>query len=137
MAARNSVGQLVLWVCSWEGLAGSPAMAEGERSPLGRVDCSAAARGEHIAVLQWAQCQGCPWITQLSATRNAAVSGHQALLKWAREQGMSKFVEKETCAEAAYAGQMATLQWMRKHGWDWDLRVCSYAAWGGHLAVLQ
>ena len=39
----------------------------------------------HLAVLQWARAQGCPW--DVFTCRVAAENGHLAVLQWARAQG--------------------------------------------------
>jgi hypothetical protein len=42
-----------------------------------------------------------------------------------------------TCSYAAEGGHLAVLQWLRANGCPWDAFTCSVAAAGGHLAVLQ
>ena len=51
----------------------------------------------HLAVLQWARAQGCPW--DESACAMAAGNGHLAVLQWARAQGCPW--DEQTCAMAA------------------------------------
>ena len=41
------------------------------------------------------------------------------------------------CNFAAFAGHVALLQWARSERCHWDAWTCSYAAAGGHLEVLQ
>ena len=52
--------------------------------------CSAAARGGHLAVLQWARANGCPWDAWTCAY--AARDGHLAVLGWALANGCPSVV---------------------------------------------
>jgi hypothetical protein len=48
-----------------------------------------AVRG-HLAMLQWARADGCPWPDRhvcLDVARNAAANGHPAVADWARANG--------------------------------------------------
>ena len=58
-----------------------------------------------------------------------------SLLAWARDNGLPW--DESTCSFAAFGGHLAVLQWARDKGCPWDEETCSYAAAGGHLAVLQ
>ena len=55
-------------------------MGARERLPVGRVDVLAPAEGGHLAVLQWARANGCPW--DRYTYRNAALGGHLEMLQW-------------------------------------------------------
>ena len=44
-----------------------------------------AAYNGHLAVLQWARAQGCPWDENTCSC--AAMDGHLAVLQWAQAQG--------------------------------------------------
>ena len=41
------------------------------------------------------------------------------------------------CQWAAWGGHLEVLQWARQNDCPWDEGTCSYAAKGGHLEVLQ
>jgi hypothetical protein len=43
------------------------------------------AQGGHLALLQWARANGCPWDEQLSWV--VAVGGRLAMLEWATTEG--------------------------------------------------
>ena len=74
--------------------------------------CKYAAWDGHLAVLQWARAQGCPWYEWTCA--EAAKNGHLAVLQWARAQGCPW--DEETCSSAAMNGHLAVLQWARAQG---------------------
>jgi len=65
--------------------------------PSARVLYDPAAKGGHIAVLQWALEHGHPWDRQLGACVNAATNGHFECLKWLVEHnypyGRAKCIE--------------------------------------------
>jgi hypothetical protein len=48
----------------------------------GKDLCSIAASGGHLAVLEWARADGCPWDTHTCS--KAAAKGHLHVLQWAR-----------------------------------------------------
>lgn len=128
---------------------------------MDEATCSAAAGKGHLAVLQWAREQGCPWWTD--TCQYAAGAGHLAVLQWARQQGClwgagtcsyaakeghldvlqwarqngCPLHEAEVCKLAAQGGHLVVLQWARQHGCSCDWRTGAYAAGSGHLAVLQ
>jgi len=95
--------------------------------------CSFAAKNGHLAVLQWARANGCPWDEDTCAY--AAMNGHLAVLEWARANGCPW--NEDTCAYAALNGHLAVLQWARANGCPWDEDVCVFATENGHLAVAQ
>jgi hypothetical protein len=51
------------------------------RIPWDAATCSMAARGGHLALLQWARANGCPWDARTCS--KAARGGHLELLQWA------------------------------------------------------
>ena len=60
---------------------------------------------------------------------------HSSLsVAWVRAQG---WWDEYLCSNAAGGGHMEVLQWARTHGCQWDEITCSEAALGGQLAVLQ
>mmetsp|Transcript_25772 Transcript_25772/g.64857 ORF Transcript_25772/g.64857 Transcript_25772/m.64857 type:complete len:186 (+) Transcript_25772:1023-1580(+) len=92
-----------------------------------------AARGNHVAVLQWARAQDCP--SDESTCVGAAVGGHLELLQWLLEQGFPW--DEETCSYAARGNHVAVLQWARAQDCPSDESTCVGAAVGGHLELLQ
>jgi len=95
--------------------------------------CRYAAKGGHLAVLQWARAQGYPWDERTCAW--AAENGHLDVLQWARAHGCPW--EGMTCEMAAKNGHLAVLQWARAKGCPWGWRTCAMAARNGYLEVLQ
>ena len=116
--------------------------------------------GGHLAVLQWARAQGCPWDTGVLSggftrpPRGAAVGahsglpmgqahvrergargGHLAVLQWGARSGLP--MGQAYVLEAADGGHLAVLQWARAQGCPWDEWTCAFAASNGHLEVLQ
>ena len=101
--------------------------------PVNGSVCFIAALGGHLAVLRWARENGCGWDERTCA--NAARGGHLAILQWARQNRCPW--DERTCTGAARGGHLAILQWARQNGCPWDERTCTSAARGGYLAVLQ
>src|SRR5690606_3822841 len=93
----------------------------------GKDACEAAARGGHLAVLQWLREQKCRWST--STCESAAESGHLAVLQWAHERGCPL---GDAAAYAARGGHLHVLQWLRSQGCEWDSWVTLGAARAGH-----
>ena len=60
-------------------------MGAGPGVPRSEWTCEKAAENGHLAVLQWARTQGCPW--NRATLSKAAKNGHLAVLQWARAQG--------------------------------------------------
>jgi hypothetical protein len=87
--------------CAWE-----PCRRDCEDS------CSSAAAGGHLAVLQWARADGCPW-DQGTCSR-AAEKGHLHVLQWARANSCAW--DENTCSKAAENGHLHVLQWARANG---------------------
>jgi hypothetical protein len=73
--------------------------------------CSAAARGGHLSVLQWARAQQppCPWNEDTCS--GAALGGHLAVLQWARAQEPPCRWDVKECFEDAT--DAATAEWIR------------------------
>jgi len=97
-----------------------------------------AGRG-HLPSLQWARAQTPPASWNLNTCVWAARGGHLALLQWARAQSPPAPWNVETCRAAAGGGHLALLQWARAQSppAPWNVETCSAAAGGGHLALLQ
>ena len=68
--------------------------------------------GGHLAVLQWARAQGCPWDSDTCAF--AAVNGELAVLQWLRAKGCPW--NELTCSKAAERGHQEVLQWALANG---------------------
>jgi hypothetical protein len=81
------------------------------------MTCNAAARGGHLAVLQWLREHDCPW--DWGTCVGAARAGQLEVLQWAREHGCPW--NTDVCLDAAQAGQLEVLQWMRKNGATGDV----------------
>lgn len=102
------------------------------RFPLSPAACAGAARGGHLALLQWLRAKRCAWDAQTSfeAARNA----HVHVLEYTAGQ---QLWSTKTCAAAAESGHFDTLKWLRAHDCPWDQAVTSRAAARGDLAMLQ
>jgi hypothetical protein len=103
--------------------------------PWNERTCEAAAMGGQLHVLQWLRSQSppCPWGER--TCESAAFGGHLALLQWARANGCPW--GGWTCAFAAKGGHLDVLKWLRDNGCPWDQMTCTWADWEGHLDVLQ
>src|SRR4029079_513747 len=66
----------------------------------------------------------------------AARYGQLELLKWGVEQAGWK-LEARLCTAAAEGGHVEVLEWLRANGCPWDDYVCGHAAQAGQLGVLQ
>jgi hypothetical protein len=90
-----------------------------------RVDvCESAARGGHLATLQWARANGCDW--GLFACEAAASGGHLDVLQWAHANGCEW--DQWTCYRAAAGGHLEVLQWARANGCVWGWPTWHYSA---------
>jgi hypothetical protein len=125
-AARGGQLEQLSWLCAC-GIAWAPCDWDGEDP------CAAAAGNGHLAVLQWARANGCPW--DIFTCRAAIRGGHLAVLQWLRANGCSW--DERACAYAAEGGHLAVLQWLRANGCPWNSQVCSWAGRNGHKAVLD
>ena len=113
------------------------------RIPWDAATCSMAARGGHLALLQWARANGCPWDEQLSWA--AAVGGRLDVVEWATTEGYT-WDQGLVWAGAAAAGNLHVLEWSlsgrpgdhcRRSMPPRDSRPGHAAARNGHLEVLQ
>jgi hypothetical protein len=98
--------------------------------PLYALTCYGAARDGHLAVLQWARANGCPWG---ECTCAAARGGHLEVLQWARANGCEW--SSMACYAAALGGQHEVLQWARVNGCPWDSDTRNGAMAGTMAAV--
>jgi len=74
--------------------------------------CNKAAKGGHLAVLQWLRENGAPWDERTCSC--AAKCGHLATLQWLRANGAPW--DEWTCVYAARGGHLAMLEWLRANG---------------------
>jgi hypothetical protein len=75
-----------------------------------------------------------------SGTPRSAMLRTPALAAWAWElPGFRSAAsgQMELCSLAARGGHLPVLQWLRANGCPWDESTCEEAAGGGHLAMLQ
>ena len=70
-----------------------------------------AAKGGHMAVLQWLYDQGCDWGPETCAY--AARGGHQEMLQWLRDRECPW--NSFTCRYAARYGHLEVLRWAQEH----------------------
>src|ERR1700679_142126 len=63
--------------------------------------------------------------------------GNLPILKHALEIGFDFHKTVRICSYAALGGNLDVLQWLRANGCPWDEFTCSQAALGVHLDVLQ
>jgi hypothetical protein len=83
----------------------------------------------------------CPWYTGRGGPcADAAFHGQLAVLRWLRDPARACPWDKWTCTWAAEGGHLALLQWARLEAnppCPWDEDTCREAAEKGHLAMLQ
>ena len=72
----------------------------------------------HLALLQWARANGCPWSARICVV--AAAYGYLDILQWVRANGCPW--DERTCLVAAAYGHLPALQWARRNG-------CPLGAW--------
>ena len=80
--------------------------------PLPHSMCSDAAKGGHLATLQWLRAHHADSFHGTCAY--AAAGGHLAVLQWLREHGAPW--DEWTCAWATENKHLAVLAWAREHG---------------------
>jgi hypothetical protein len=92
----------------------TPSPLSAPKLPLRRLRCVGAAKGGHLAVLQWLRAQEppCPW-DRWTCTA-AALGGHLHVLQWARANGCPW--NEDPCTAAAKHGHLELLQWARAQG---------------------
>jgi hypothetical protein len=73
---------------------------------------AAAAKGGHLALVQWLRANGCPW--NYLAISNAALNGHLAVVQWLRQNGCS--VDFVPISFAALNGHLDVIKWLREDG---------------------
>jgi hypothetical protein len=100
----------------------------------------------------------CPW--GRLTLQGAAARGHLHVLQWAWEHGCpsdrltsssssssastsfytpspSSTSSPQVCSWAAVGGHLHVLQWAREHGFPWNTATCRGAAMNGHMGVLR
>ena len=76
-----------------------------------------------------------------SLQQTAARAGQLSLLQWAIEchvkGGGTNPLNEDLCTYAARGGHLHVLEWLRERGCRWNEYACAYAARGGHLHVVE
>ena len=130
-AVAAKVGRLVLVITREQEQAA-------QLASKGRVRARAAvhrapAEGGHLAVLQWARANGCPW--DVETCWKAAFEGRLEMIQWLRANGSPW--DTMTCMHAAQAGHLEVLQWLHANWCPWDEETSLAAARRGHLELLK
>ena len=99
-----------------------------------------------VALVEWALASGC-WDRLLKLGATIAEVGNLDVLKLYRERGGEWGADRRerfrveasfgVCTGAAAGGHLAVLQWAHHNGCLWGEMTCERAAKGGHLVVLQ
>ena len=110
--------------------------------------CRSAARGGHLALLQWMRAPDkpeglCPWDAATCA--KAAKFGHMELLQWLRQPGKAEGQcpwDEWACHNTAAEGSLEMLQWLRRPDQPggqcpWDGTTCAKAAERGDMEMLK
>lgn len=92
----------------------------------------AAARGGHLATLEWLHARKC---TSENVCLEAAAAGHIHVLEWARDHEHTW--RRDFSSAAARNGHVGVLQWIRANGLTWDCVIYEAAAAGGRVNVLS
>lgn len=97
--------------------------------------CLFAASNGHLSLLKWARQNKCPWGGKMTCV-HAAKNGHLHILKWMKRNGGPMNIG--ISGEAAKYGHLDVLKWADRHGLLlWSPTICSLAAIGGHLHILE
>ena len=100
-------------------------------------ECAAAYHG-CLSTLKHLHRQGRLQGKENEVFNTASQGGHLEVLKWLRSVGFQW--NERICAFAAMGGHLEELKWLRANGCPWDEETCEFAATGGtggHLEVLQ
>ena len=151
-------GQQTLYHISGGSGTGAPRIGHLSQMLWGPKACLLAARAGSLAVLKIAAYQlpsTKSWASAAGAA--AAAAGHFEVLQWVAEQHAAAvsfaFAKEddppiyprdpqaltkdlEVCSAAAGGGQLRLLQWARRRGYGWGEQTCASAAASGHLDVL-
>ena len=100
---------------------------------VGPYTCTAAARGGHLAVLQYARQNGSAWSS--STCEAAARGGHLAVLQYAHQNGCAW--GPRVCSAAAAHGNLSILKLLRKHGCPRNSCTSREAAMYNRLEMLK
>lgn len=71
------------------------------------------------------------------ACAGAARGGHLAALEWLDKRVASRRELRKVCVKAARGGHLAVIKWARDRGYPWGRLTCPAAAKGGHLDALK
>jgi hypothetical protein len=98
--------------------------------PWGGWTCGMAAQGGHLVVLQWACANGGPW--EVFALRSVGRGGYLAVLQWARANGCPG--HEDTCRGAAGPVRVGTWPCCRRSGLV-RLRMAAVGSKGPYIAA--
>lgn len=68
--------------------------------------------------------------------KNVSKCGYIDILKWAKSNVSSFRWNKYICSYAAYNGHLNVIEWAHNNGCPWDEKTCTYAAISGHLNII-
>ena len=97
-------------------------------------ECAAAYHG-CLSTLKHLHRQGRLQGKENEVFNTASQGGHLEVLKWLRSVGFQW--NERICAFAAMGGHLEELKWLRANGCPWDEETCECAAYNGHLEMLQ
>ena len=99
--------------------------------------CEAIVSTGRSDILQWALEKGCPWDARCAYT--IARHGHTDMFHWILNSDRESFPIDmgSLCSGAAFGGHLELLQFAREKECSWDERTCKCAVRTGKLEILQ
>ena len=98
--------------------------------------CEAIVSTGRSDILQWALQSGCPWDARCAYT--SARHGHADMFRWIWFNRESSPIDMDSlCSGAAFGGHLELLQLAREYRCPWDERTCKCAVRTGKLEILQ
>ena len=98
--------------------------------------CEAIVSTGRFDILQWALQSGCPWDARCAYT--SARHGHADMFRWIWFNRESSPIDMDSlCSGAAFGGHLELLQLAREYRCPWDERTCKCAVRTGKLEILQ
>ena len=98
--------------------------------------CEAIVSTGRSDILQWALQSGCPWDARCAYT--SARHGHADMFRWIWFNRESSPIDMDSlCSGAAFGGHLELLQLAREYHCPWDERTCKCAVRTGKLEILQ
>ena len=85
--------------------------------PWNERTCTFAAKGGHLALLQFLRSQGCPW--NKSTTGLAAAHDHLHILEYTQTQDPPCPLHKYAFYHATRNGHLRIIEWLREHNCPW------------------